>query len=76
MKPYRISILIPGGIKVFNIVIYSSRTCIEYAFGALKGLFGHLKGIKSINVTLVSQTTVACYILHNVCVKQGKINFF
>lgn len=76
MKPYRRAILIPAEQKFFNSVLSSSRTFIEQAFGALNGRFRRLKGIESTNVTLVSQTTVACCILHNLCVKQGKIYFF
>lgn len=73
MKPYRRSILMPPEQKFFNTVLSSSRTCIEQAFGGLKGRFKRLKGIESTDITLVSKTTVACCILHNLCVKQGKI---
>lgn len=54
----------------------SSRTCIEQAFGALNGRFRLLKEIELTNVTLVSQTTVACCILRTLYVKQGKWIFF
>ncbi|XP_015376078.1 PREDICTED: putative nuclease HARBI1 [Diuraphis noxia] len=72
MKPYRRSILMSPEQKFFNTVLSSSRTCIEQAFGSLKGRFRRLKGIESTDITFISKTTVACCILHNLCAKQGE----
>ena len=45
----------------------SARIVIENTFGRLKGRFGYLKRDKDIDINVLPQVIMACFVLHNFC---------
>lgn len=53
--------------KRYNFIHSSTRTCIERAFGALKGRFRRLKYIEMFDVGETVKLVLSCCVLHEVC---------
>ena len=49
----------------FNNDLCSSRSCIEYAFGLLKGKWRKLQYIEIINLSCLSDIIISACVLHN-----------
>ena len=53
--------------RFFSFKMSSARIVIENTFGLLKGRFGYLKRDKDIDINVLPQLIMACFVLHNFC---------
>lgn len=56
----------------FNRKLSSTRVVIEQAFGLLKGRWRCLDSVNEDDMSTVSETIIACCILHNICQTRGE----
>nr|XP_037290847.1 protein ANTAGONIST OF LIKE HETEROCHROMATIN PROTEIN 1-like [Rhipicephalus microplus] len=57
--------------KAFNAKLSSTRVLIENAFGELKGRFRQLQRADLTTVDNMTKFTLACCVLHNICIDNG-----
>ena len=58
----------------FSYKLSSTRIAIERIFGRLNGKFGCPKRAMDININVLPQVIIACFVLHNYCeVKKEKV---
>jgi len=65
MKPFRNNDNLSEAQMQFNNDLCSSRSCIEYAFGLLKGKWRKLQYIEIINLSCLSDIIISACVLHN-----------
>ncbi len=73
MKPYSQATL-SAEQSYFNYRLSRARMVTEGAFGKLKGRWRILSKTCESNVETVKAMTLACVVLHNVCIEQGDVN--
>ena len=70
MKPYTDAILSPQQ-KYFNYRLSRARMVTEGAYGQLKGRWRVLLRKNESETDMVTLSTLACMVLHNICIDQG-----
>ena len=70
MKPYTDAILSPQQ-KYFNYRLSRARMVTEGAYGQLKGRWSFLLRKNESETDMVTLSTLACMVLHNICIDQG-----
>ena len=74
MKPYTNAVLTPQQ-RNFNYRLGRARMVTEGAYGQLKGRWRVLLRKSESNQDNVRITTLACMVLHNICIAQGDAGF-
>eukprot|EP00112_Aurelia_sp_Birch-Aquarium-sp1_P015159 Seg3334.4 transcript_id=Seg3334.4/GoldUCD/mRNA.D3Y31 product="hypothetical protein" protein_id=Seg3334.4/GoldUCD/D3Y31 len=72
MKPYSQAIL-KADDKYFNYRLSRARMVTEGAFGKLKGRWRILSRKCESTVSTVKAVTLACVVLHNLCIERGDV---
>lgn len=68
MTPYKDNGHLTSQQKKFNKALSSGRQCVERAIGHLKGRFRRLQKVYCKHVQDICKLTIACCILHNLCI--------
>ena len=69
MVPYRNNGHLTQQQRIFNTILSKTRVTIENAYALLKGRFRRLRDcLDRDNVQMISETIVACCVLHNICI--------
>ena len=71
IKPYPITVNLTEAEKKFNKKLSSARSCVERAFGTLKGRWRCLLKRLDNRLENVSQVVITCCVLHNICQRHG-----